>query len=208
MKTAGAEADKRALVLHEQVYMLFNAIPNSVLANVFGAFVALVIYRNIIPATKLFPWISMLLVITLARSLQYRHFRQAQPGTDEVALWYTRFRIGTILLAAVVGSAGFLLFVYDSETYQLILALMMVCIAAFAISTLSPCPELVSLFLVLIMTPLIGTLYLTHTGAGSYIIWLMVVLLGMLLVSALRLSRTIARSIELTIEAGFRELDL
>jgi len=208
MKTAGAEADKRALVLHEQVYMLFNAIPNSVLANVFGAFVALVIYRNIIPATKLFLWISMLLVITLARSLQYRHFRQAQPGTDEVALWYTRFRIGTILLAAVVGSAGFLLFVYDSETYQLILALMMVCIAAFAISTLSPRPELVSLFLVLIMTPLIGTLYLTHTGAGSYIIWLMVVLLGMLLVSALRLSRTIARSIELTIEAGFRELDL
>jgi PAS domain S-box-containing protein len=202
------EADKRAMVLHEQVYMLFNAIPSSVLASVFGSMVALFIYRGAVSTTRLYLWVSMLLIITLIRSLQYRSFVKARPGPDQIDRWYTRFRIGSILWAAVVGSAGFLLFNYETETFQLILALMMVCIAAFAISTLSPRPELVSMFLILILTPLIGTLYLTHTGAGSYIFWMMLMLLCMLLLSALRLSRTIARSIELTIEAGFRERDL
>jgi len=202
------EADKRTMVLREQVYMLFNAIPSSVLASVFGSMVALFIYRGAVSPTRLYLWVSMLLIITLIRSLQYRGFLKARPGPDQIDRWYTRFRVGSILWAAVVGSAGFLLFNYETETFQLILALMMVCIAAFAISTLSPRPEMVSMFLILILTPLIGTLYLTHTGAGSYIFWMMLMLLGMLLLSALRLSRTIARSIELTIEAGFRERDL
>ncbi len=35
------ESDKKASVLHEQVNLLFNAIPSSVLANVFGCCIAL-----------------------------------------------------------------------------------------------------------------------------------------------------------------------
>ena len=200
------EADKNTLMLHEQVSMLFNAIPNSVLANVFGSLVALFIYEGAVSKPRL--WIGMLLTTTLVRSLHYRSFQKVRPELEEIDAWFTEFRIGSIALAAVIGSAGFLLFVYDNESFQLTLALMIVCIAAFAISSLSPRPELAVLFLVLILTPLIGSLYLSKTGSGTYAFWMMLVLLAMLIVSALRLGKTIARSIELTIEAEYRERDL
>lgn len=202
------EADKNTLMLHEQVSMLFNAIPNSVLANVFGSLVALFIYEGAVSKPRLYLWIGMLLTTTLVRSLHYRSFQKVRPEPEEIDAWFTEFRIGSIALAAVIGSAGFLLFVYDNESFQLTLALMIVCIAAFAISSLSPRPELAVLFLVLILTPLIGSLYLSKTGSGTYAFWMMLVLLAMLIVSALRLGKTIARSIELTIEAEYRERDL
>lgn len=202
------EADKNTLMLHEQVSMLFNAIPNSVLANVFGSLVALFIYEGAVSKPRLYLWIGMLLTTTLVRSLHYRSFQKVRPELEEIDAWFTEFRIGSIALAAVIGSAGFLLFVYDNESFQLTLALMIVCIAAFAISSLSPRPELAVLFLVLILTPLIGSLYLSKTGSGTYAFWMMLVLLAMLIVSALRLGKTIARSIELTIEAEYRERDL
>lgn len=200
--------DKRTLVLHEQVNMLFNGIPNSVLANVFGSAVAIFIYQGSVDKVRLYGWVAMLLLVTLARSLHYQRFRLVRPEPDEIDAWFTQFRIGCIVLAAAVGSAGFLLFVYDNDTYQLTLALMMVCISSFAISSMAPRPELAIVFLVLILSPLIGSLYLTSTGSGISAFWMMLVLLAMLIVSALRIGKTIARSIELTIEASHRERDL
>jgi PAS domain S-box-containing protein len=200
--------DKRTLVLHEQVNMLFNGIPNSVMANVLGSLVAIFIYQGAVDHARLYGWVAMLLLITLARSLHYRRFRTIRPEPDEIESWFTQFRIGCIVLGAAVGSAGFLLFVYDNDTYQMTLALMMVCISSFAISSMAPRPELAILFLVLILSPLIGSLYLTSTGSGIAAFWIMLVLLVMLIVSALRIGKTIARSIELTIEASHRERDL
>src|SRR5690606_29652775 len=53
-----------------------------------------------------------------------------------------------------------------------------------------------------------GSLYLTTTGTSVAGFWMMLILLAMLIISALRLGKTIARSIELTIEASHRERDL
>src|SRR5690606_32839704 len=68
--------------------------------------------------------------------------------------------------------------------------------------------EMVILFLLLLLSPLIGTLFLTYTGSAPYIFWMMLLLLCLLVLSALRFSSTLARSIELSIEAAFRERGL
>ncbi|MDY6983686.1 MAG: hypothetical protein SV422_11405, partial [Pseudomonadota bacterium] len=200
--------DKRTLVLHQQVTLLFNAIPNSVLANVAGSVVALFIYRGTVDGTRLYLWIAMLLTITLGRWLHYRRFRLVRPEPEDIDRWFMQFRIGALLLAAAVGSAGFLLFVYDSEAFQLTLALMMACISSFAVISMAPRPELAVTFLILILSPLIGSLYLTRSGIGISAFWMMLVLLLMLIVSTLRIGRTLARSTELSIEADSRERDL
>src|SRR5690349_24542492 len=109
-----ATTDKRTLVLHEQVTMLFNGIPNSILANVLGSVVAIYIYQGVVDHVRLYGWVAMLLLITLVRSLHYRRFRMVRPEPDEIDAWFTQFRIGCIVLGAAVGSAGFLLFVYDN----------------------------------------------------------------------------------------------
>ncbi|MGV3593227.1 MAG: sensor histidine kinase [Gammaproteobacteria bacterium] len=200
--------DKRTLMLHEQVTLLFNGIPNSVMANVFGSLVALFVYRGAVDGTRLYSWIALLLAITLARWLHYRRFRLVRPEPRDIARWYQQFRIGAIMLAAAVGSAGFLLFVYDSEPFQMTLALMMVCIASFAVNSMAPRPELAVAFLLLILSPLTGSLYLTGTGTGIAAFWMMLVLILMLSISTLRIGRTLARSIELSIDADSRERDL
>jgi PAS domain S-box-containing protein len=201
-------SDKKAALLHEQVTLLFNGIPNSLMANVLGSAVALFVYQGAVSPVRLYLWVGMLLTITLGRWIHYRRFLRASPPARDIEPWFTQFRIGTILLGAAVGSAGFLLFVYDDVTFELTLALMMVCLAAFAASSLSPRPELAVLFLILILAPLLGTLLLTHSGPGNFAFWLMAALLVMLIISAFRLGKNIARGIELTIDAQYRELDL
>ena len=200
--------DNKALLLNEQVNLLFNAIPNSVIANVIGSLLAVFMYKDVVSPWRLYPWIGLLLLTTLGRYWHYHQFRQTQPGPDTSESWYNQFRIGSLILAGVVGSAGFLLFVYDSSLYQLVLALMLVCIASFAITTMAPSPDLVILFLVLQLTPLTGSLLLMHGYNGLYAIWMVPVSLVMLAISSMRISRNIKHNIVLTLEARKRECDL
>jgi PAS domain S-box-containing protein len=90
----------------------------------------------------------------------------------------------------------------------MILTLMMVCIASFAITTMSPRAELVVLFLLLVLLPLTGSLYLTLVNLGNYAIWIMPITVVMLVISSLRISRNIRHNIRLTLEAQLRERDL
>ncbi len=203
-----ANPDNKALLLNEQVNLLFNAIPNSVIANVIGSLLAIFMYRDVVSPWRLYPWIGLMLLTTFGRYLHYCQFRNKQPGPDAIERWFQQFRIGALLLAGVVGSAGFLLFVYDSSLYQLVLALMLVCIASFAITTMAPSPDLVILFLVLLLTPLTGSLLLMHGFNGLYAIWMVPVSLVMLAVSSMRISRNIEHNIVLTLEARKRESDL
>lgn len=200
--------DKKTLLLHAQVNLLFNAVPYSATANLIGAAIVLGMFQNMVSPLRLYGWVSMLVTITSFRLLHFRAFKRASPSPDQVARWYYQFRITSVILAGAVGSAGFMLFVYDNSTYQMILSLMMVCIASFAITTMSPRSDLVVLFLVLVLFPLTGSLYLTLRGLGSYAIWIMPITMFMLVISSLRISRNIQRNIILTIEAQYREREM
>ena len=200
-----AGTDKKALLLHGQVQLLFNAVPNSVLANVIGSLIAFFIYADRIPPLRLYPWIGLLLAVTLLRLVHYWRFKAAAPGPQDIDRWYLHFRIHSLLLAGVVGSAGFLLFDYGDSLYQMVLALMMVCIASFAITTMAPSTELAVTFLVLLLAPLTGSLFLAHSIDSFQAVWIMPVTLFMLVMSALRISRNIKHNIELTIEAQQHE---
>lgn len=200
--------DKRTQMLHKQVTLLFNGIPASAMANIFGSFVALFIFHGTVEDARLYLWAALPASATIARYVQYRRFRRANPEPDDIAAWYRQFRLVSLLQAAAIGSAGFLLFAYDSAAMQMTLALMMACIASFAANSLAPRPEFAVLYLLLVLTPLLGTFYLTGTGTGIAAFLILLVLLVMLIISTVRLGRTIARSIELSIEADYRERDL
>lgn len=188
--------------------LLFNGIPSSAMANVFGSFMSLYIFHGAVERMRLYAWVAMSLAITCARWLHYRRFCLVRPEPHEIERWYRQFRIGAIVLSAAIGSAGFLLFVYDNESLQMTLALLMACIASFAANSMAPRSELAVIYLLLLLAPLIGSLYLTGTGTGIAAFLIMLILLVLLIISTLRLGRTLARSIELSIEADNRERDL
>lgn len=93
-----------------------------------------------------------------------------------------------------------MLFDYDDMILQLVLALMTVCIASFAITTMSPSLELTVTFLLLLLGPITGSLFLSHAVTHSYVEWMLPITLVMLLLSCIRINRNTERNIILTIE--------
>lgn len=200
--------ETQQLLLAEQVRLLFSAIPNSFLANMAGSFLAIIMYQEVVSPVRLYGWVAMLMIVSAGRYLHYRSYLSQPPRLDQMEKWYNQFRIGSQILSGVVGSAGFLLFVYDSTTYQLVLALMIVCIAAFAITTISPSPDLVISFLLLLLVPLTGSLLLRHGLTEIKALWIMPAVTIMLIVSALRISHSLRDNMELTVKAQLREKDV
>lgn len=203
-----AGQDKKELLIQEKVHLLFGAVPSSVLANVAGAGLAQIVCDGRIPDVRLYTWTALLLLVTAARYFHYLQYKRAAPGAKDIADWFMQFRVGGLIVAGVVGSAGFLLFDYDDPTYQLVLALMIVCSASFAISTMSPSRELVMTITLLLLGPVTGSLFLSHSVNQLPAVWLMPVTLGMLLVSCARISSNIESNIILTIESQQHDRDM
>ena len=193
------------LLEHQQLRLLYGAVPNSLLANLFGCIVALLVFTAVVEAWRLYTWVGLLLPVTMLRHWHYRQYRKAQPGPEQNEFWYVRFRIGSVLLAFAIGSAGFLLFVYDNSNYQMLLALLIVCIASFASTTLAPHRPIVVVFLLILFFPIVGTMFLLATDVTRYIALVLILLVVMLISSAMGVSRTVNQSIRLGIEAAIRE---
>lgn len=192
-------------VEHQQLTLLYAAVPSSLLATLFGCLVAILIYQSQIAALRLYSWVALMLGVAVLRLLQYRAWRRTRPALEARDRWFVKFRIGALLQAFAVGSAGLLLFSFDNSAYQMLLALMIVSLGAFATTTLAPHRPIVVAFLVIAMAPIVLMVFFLQTEVTRYISLILLLLTVMLVFSALRLHRTIANTIRLGIEARYRE---
>jgi PAS domain S-box-containing protein len=192
-------------LLHRQLALLYSAIPNSLVASVFGCLVAVFIFADVITPYRLYPWAALMISLSAFRIWDYARFRHANHVNSNNAHWFFRFRVGALLQAFAVGSGGLLLFSFDDSNYQMLLALMMVSIGSFATTTLAPHRPIVVMFLVISFLPLATLMDLQGTQVNKYISLFVILLIIMLIVSALRIHKTINDSIRLGIEAKFRE---
>ena len=84
----------QTLLLNEQVQMLFNAVPNSVVANAAGALLAVIMYQGSVQPERLYGWVIMMMAVTITRYLHYRQFKATNPAPDVIVEWFHQFRIG------------------------------------------------------------------------------------------------------------------
>jgi PAS domain S-box-containing protein len=188
-----------------QLTLLYSAIPNSLIASIFGCLVAYLIFTDVIAPYRLHTWIGLMVAVSITRIWDYRMYMRAVPGSHNNDQWFTRFRIGALLQAFAVGSGGLLLFAFDDNSYQMLLALMMVCIGSFATTTLAPHRPIVVMFMLTAFLPLALLMYMQGTEVSRYISWFVILLIIMLVISALRINKTINDSMTLSIEARYRE---
>lgn len=202
------DSDKHPIQLeveHRQLALLYAAIPSSLLATLFGCLIAILIYRDIISPLWLYSWVSLMLGVSLLRHMQLRRYLREAPTAEQRYRWFVRFRIGALLQAFAVGSAGLLLFTFDDGSYQILLALIIVSICAFATTTLAPHRPIVVAFLLIAMTPIVSMVFILQTEVTRYISLILVMLTVMLIFSSLRLHKTISDATRLGIEARYRE---
>lgn len=202
------DTDKHPVQLeveHQQLALLYAAVPSSLLATLFGCFVAILIYQTQISPLRLYSWVGLMLAVAVLRLLQFRSYRRAAPSPEQRDGWFVKFRIGALLQAFAVGSAGLLLFSFDNSSYQMLLALMIVSIGAFATTTLAPHRPIVVAFLLIAMSPIVLMVFFLQTEVTRYISLILVLLTAMLVFSSLRIHKTLADTIRLGIEARYRE---
>jgi len=197
--------DRRLLIQQQQLALLYSAIPNSLLANLFGCLVGIMIFTPRVEQYRLYIWVGLMLSVNCLRYFNYWQYRKAKDVLADLDLWYVKFRIGALVLAFALGSSGFLLFVYHNSSYQMLLALLIVIIGSFATTTLSPHRPIVVAFLLIVFFPIVTTLFFLATEVSQYFSWLLILLTVMLIISALGSNNTMSKSIRLSIEAQLRE---
>lgn len=196
------------LLLHEQVRILYSGVPNSLLATLFGAYIAMYIYSGIVDPGRLLVWVAAMLVVTVGRFINYRSYIKSEMKPEYSYGWYLQFMLGAGLTALAVGSAGYLLFVFDSVSLQVTLALMIACIASFATTTMSPRLEIGIPFQIIIFVPILVSLFARRTEETEHMFWMMSVLCILLSISGYRIFHTIKQTTILTLEAENREEEL
>jgi PAS domain S-box-containing protein len=202
------QENQETLLLQEQVRILYTGIPNSLLANLFGAYIAMYIFSGIVAPERLLVWVGAMIIVSIGRFISHRLYMKSTPDPEQAYNWYLQFMLGVGLMALAVGSSGYLLFVFDDVSLQVTLALMIACIASFATTTLSPRLEISIPFQVIIFVPILVSLFVRQTTEAEHMFWMMGALCILLCLSGFRIFQTIRHSTLLTLEAEYREEEL
>ncbi|ATX82224.1 PAS domain S-box-containing protein [Mariprofundus ferrinatatus] len=197
------ELDRLRLLKHEQVKLLYAAMPASAFATFINAAVLAFVEWRVADPLLLRSWLAVILIVTSFRLAMALKFNKAQPGPDQVAKWNIGFNIGAASAGLMWGSASLLLFSEASLVHQVFLAFIIGGMCAGSVTSLSPLRLPVFSFILLSLVPLIvrffmGASEVSYAMAGMLFLFLIVVL-----VSAGRIHLNFRQNIELRMQSEF-----
>jgi PAS domain S-box-containing protein len=200
-----AETSQKDLLRYEQVKLLYEAMPVSIVATFISSVVLVLVEWKVIDHSLLVAWLVGLLLITAGRTLITVAYRQAQPKPAQTSLWEKYFLVGTIASGLFWGAATLIVFPENSMPHQLFLVFIVGGMCAGAVTSLSPIRSMALSFLVLALTPLIVHLFLV--GSDIYIAMGLMVLVFLILISfnAIAGYRSTEQNIVLRLESAERE---
>ncbi len=109
----------------EQVGLLYRNAPLGVIGTLVNAAVLVFILRNLVPHRVLTVWFLCILLVSIARFVQFSRFRRVTPESSDVSRWGTWFVIGLALSGIIWGSAGIVLYPVESTIHQEFLAFVL-----------------------------------------------------------------------------------
>ncbi len=109
----------------EQVRLLYSNALMGLIATLINSGVLVFILRNVVPHRVLSTWLLCILLVTIARFVQFTRFRRVPPDSSDVGLWGTWFIVGLALSGILWGSAGVFLFPAESIIHQAFLAFVL-----------------------------------------------------------------------------------
>jgi diguanylate cyclase (GGDEF)-like protein/PAS domain S-box-containing protein len=184
------ELDRQCFT-EEQVRMLYDSLPVSLVAIVVNALMLALIQAMVLPLGQVFGWLAAMGVVVLLRLYWFLGFRKRHAVFSAEQAWLRRFLIGVLLSGLVWGSAALVMFPSGSTLYQMFLLLVLAGMSAGAVSTLSAHPWAIHGFLVLTLLPVLLRL-LWEPGDFSHLLAAMLLLFFIMVsLSARRVFQTI-----------------
>ena len=85
--SAPGPANRALLVAAEQVRIQYRSMPTAFISNAFVSVILCFTLRNSVPIGPLAGWLAAEILWVLARFLQWRAFRRAQPAAVDISRW-------------------------------------------------------------------------------------------------------------------------
>ncbi len=200
-----ADADGRVNIRLEQVRMIYAAVPLSLAAVIInGALLGAVLWGTI-PDRNILVWLGLTYAISVPRWFLYRRFQQQSEDVQQQSNWYHLALLSALVSGAVWGSTAVFLFPTHSLPHQLFLAFVIAGMSAGAVTTLSSVFSMAAGFLSLLLLPLIIRFVSVDTMLASAMAVMTTLFAGMIMLSALRLNRTILESLQIRYERQLAE---
>lgn len=153
-------------------------------------------------------WFIPFLIISLARIGLLYYFHRSSPKDSNLKYWHHLFLLGTYLAGFLWAATSLFLFPETSTLNQTMFCLIIVGVAAGAISSLCPSRPVVIGFLSLVLIPLAARMLSLETEGSQFIGFLVLVLWTVMLAGAKRINQTISDNIELRFQGVLREKHL
>lgn len=109
----------------EQVRLLYSNAQLGIVATLVNAAVLVFILRTVVSYLVLTIWAVCILLVSIARLVQFSRFRRALSESAHVGRWGTWFVIGLAISGIIWGSAGIFLYPVESTIHQEFLAFVL-----------------------------------------------------------------------------------
>ena len=203
--TEGRRENLTRQVRAEQVRLLYDGIPGSLLGTVVNAVILALIEAPVVHRNSLILWSAALFLITALRLIVTLRFRKVNPSFQDIPRWEFLFLLGSTGAAIIWGSASFFLFSPDDLPRQAFLALILGGVCAGGISSLSFRARAVFPFLALILLPLALKFSMEESFIARSMSFMTVFFLLVLSYNSLRILRTNQQNIYLRLQSNERE---
>lgn len=183
-----------------QVEVLYDQLPVALAASVAAALILAGILWTVRPAPVLLIWLALLVTVTSLRALLAQRYRHSADKQAAAGYWLNRFIAGTVA-SGLLWDAAIIFLAPQGSTFHTWIAVLWVCgLTAGSIASLSSIKAAFFAFSFPALVP--GAVYLLFTGDGfeATISGAIFLFLGFVSLNALRMHRTVTRSLQLQFE--------
>jgi signal transduction histidine kinase len=131
--SAVSPAELAERVRAEQVRILYQQLPYSIVGTVIAVVFLAAVMWNIVPHNAIVGWVLCMAANQLWRLVLYFQFNRLHVGAHDFERWAQYWAAGSLISGVLWGGAGFLFFVADSPVHQAFLIVLIFGVVAAAV---------------------------------------------------------------------------
>jgi two-component system, sensor histidine kinase len=192
------------LIQAKQIAQLYEQIPTTVSGSILAALVLAASLRANVPGAAVAGWLALIVAFQLWRVAEFIRYRRRKPSPAQLAAWGGEYAAGSFVSGLIWGSAGLVLGLDGSTSFQALVYLILFGMATASVSVISSYAPALFAFVIPTMLPAIVVTAL-RGGATDFV----TAAVGLLfLLVTLRFGWLLNRRLVEAYRAGYENADL
>lgn len=184
----------------ERLRLVYSNLPVTLIVGAATACILAFLLRHRAPVVELIAWLSIGLLITLARLVSYRRYRRTQAELLDVELWRRRLILGTGISGIFWGFAGAVLFPSGDLAYQVVITFVLAGLSSGAMTSYAAVRTSYFCFVLPAIVPVVLRMALEHTEIHYSMAVLTLLYLAVVLRAAVETNRMISSVLQVRAE--------